>query len=115
MKCNNVTIMAIGIVIGLWAGSLADCCRAADDNMWTPLFNGKNLDGWNRVEVIVRGTDSAIHIVNGKVVNRATDLRELDETGTKWIPLTKGRILLQAEGAEVLYRNIEIKQLDDSN
>ena len=30
----------------------------------------------------------------------------------KWVPLAKGKILFQAEGAEVLYRNIEIKPLD---
>ena len=29
------------------------------------------------------------------------------------IPLTKGKILLQAEGAEILYRNIEIKHLSE--
>jgi hypothetical protein len=30
----------------------------------------------------------------------------------KTVPLTKGKIQLQSEGAEVFYRNIEFKSLD---
>jgi hypothetical protein len=29
-----------------------------------------------------------------------------------WIPLTKGKIQLQSEGAEVFYRNITIEPID---
>lgn len=61
--------------------------------------------GWNTVELIVRG-DEAVHIVNGAVVNRAVRLR--DAGGD---PLTAGRIAFQVEGAEVYYRDIEIKPL----
>ena len=60
--------------------------------------------GWNTVELIVRG-DSAVHIVNGEVVNRGEHLRSSGK------PLTAGRIAFQAEGAEVYYRNIELKPL----
>jgi hypothetical protein len=65
-------------------------------------------DGWNTVEAIVAG-GSATHVVNGKVVNRCTDILQ-PETGDTWTPLTAGKIALQAEGAEVYYRNIEIKE-----
>jgi putative heme-binding domain-containing protein len=65
------------------------------------------VDGWNKVEVIVKGA-SAVHIVNGKVVNRCTDLRQRSPDG-RWVPLTGGRLQLQAEGAEVLYRNVAIR------
>jgi putative membrane-bound dehydrogenase-like protein len=68
---------------------------------------GGETDGWNQVEVIVKGGSTA-HVVNGKVVNRATDIRQLADGGA-WVPLTAGRLLLRAEGAEVLYRNIAIK------
>ena len=61
-------------------------------------------NGWNTVELIVQG-DEAVHIVNGEVVNRGEDLR----SGGR--PLTDGRIAFQAEGAEVYYRNIEMKPL----
>jgi putative membrane-bound dehydrogenase-like protein len=70
---------------------------------------GAEVDGWNKVEVIVKG-GSAVHIVNGKIVNRCTDLRQLTEDG-QWVPLTAGRLLFQAEGAEVLYRHIAIKPI----
>ena len=65
------------------------------------------LDGWNVSEVIVRG-DSAVHIVNGQVVNRVWDARLNGEA------LTAGRIGFQAEGATIRYRNIEIRNLTSS-
>lgn len=68
-------------------------------------------EGWNTVEVIVRGSESFVHIVNGVVNNRGTDIRQLDEDGKTWVPLAKGKILFQVEGAEVFYRNIEIQEL----
>jgi hypothetical protein len=64
-------------------------------------------DGWNIVEAIVAG-GSATHIVNGKVVNQCTDIQQ-PGPGDTWVPLTAGQIILQAEGAEVFYRNIDIK------
>ena len=67
-------------------------------------------EGWNTVEVIVRG-DRATYIVNGKVNNEATKIEEFKEN--KWVPLTKGRIALQLEYAEVFYRNVEIQELEE--
>jgi hypothetical protein len=68
--------------------------------------------GWNQVEVIVT-EDEAVHIVNGKVNNRGSNFRQPDPNNPgKTIPLNEGRIVFQAEGAEVFYRNIEIKPLD---
>jgi hypothetical protein len=68
-------------------------------------------DGWNTVDVIVHG-DSAVYMVNGKVNNRCTKMCRPDPNDPKkTIPLNKGKLLLQAEGAEILYRNIEIKEL----
>jgi Domain of Unknown Function (DUF1080) len=56
------------------------------------------LDGqWNQCEVIVMGGDYAIHKVNGRVVNYATFLSK-----------DSGPIALQAETAEIFYRNITI-------
>jgi hypothetical protein len=68
--------------------------------------------GWNTVEVVLEG-DHATHIVNGRVANRAFDIKQPDpDTPKQMIPLKKGRILLQAEGAEIWFRNIKIKPLD---
>jgi hypothetical protein len=69
-------------------------------------------DGWNTVEVICHGSEQVTHIVNGHVVFRATDLQQLDTDEHSWIPLKSGRILLQSEFAEVLYRNVEIKSIE---
>lgn len=73
---------------------------------FVPLANSHTQDkrdGWNTVELIVSG-DTAVHIVNGEVVNRAERLRD-----ARGKPLTGGRIVFQVEGAEVYYKNIEIK------
>ena len=61
---------------------------------------------WNTVEVKVRG-DSAVHIINGQTNNMVFSMKRMVDG--KWVPLTKGRIALQAEYAEVFYRNVEIK------
>jgi hypothetical protein len=70
--------------------------------------NEKPTGEWNTVELICLG-DESIHIVNGKVVMRLTKATRLD--GAAPTPLTSGRILLQSEGAEVFYRNIEIRPI----
>lgn len=61
---------------------------------------------WNTVEVIVKG-NSAVHIVNGVVIMSITDIKLNDSKQ----PLTSGKIVFQAEGAELFYRNIEIRPL----
>jgi hypothetical protein len=66
--------------------------------------------GWNKLEVIVRG-DRAAHIVNGVVNMRVADLKAWDAASNSWAKLDRGRIALQAEGAEVFFRNIQIRPL----
>ena len=67
-------------------------------------------DGWNTVEVIVRG-DEATYIVNGRTNNHATKIEQMVDG--KWVPLSKGKIALQLEFAEVFYRNVAIRDLDE--
>lgn len=63
---------------------------------------------WSTVEMICVG-DSVTNIVNGMIVNEGTNCRVVkDGVAT---PLTKGKILIQSEWAEVYYRNIEILPL----
>jgi hypothetical protein len=64
-----------------------------------------SLTDWNTVDVFAQG-DTAVVVVNGTVVNRVTDIDDADGN-----PLTSGRIALQAEGAELWYRNLRIKPL----
>jgi hypothetical protein len=54
---------------------------------------------WNRMQVICDG-DSITTIVNGYVVNHGTNSS-----------LTRGKITFQSEGAEILFRQIEIRPL----
>ncbi len=64
--------------------------------------------GWNTLEVIVQG-DRAMHIVNGVPNLRVSDMKAWE--GGSWVKLDRGRIALQAEGAELFYRNIRIRPL----
>jgi hypothetical protein len=66
-------------------------------------------DGWNIVELTVHGSTDAEYKVNGTVVNGVSDM-ECNEGGA-WKPLDHGPIALQAEFAEVYFRNVKIKVL----
>ncbi|WP_164976152.1 3-keto-disaccharide hydrolase [Oleiharenicola lentus] len=66
--------------------------------------------GWNKLELTVDGA-TAVFRVNGYVVNAVTSMERWDAATQTYVPLTFGRILLQAEGAEVFYRNITITPL----
>ncbi|NOY37485.1 MAG: DUF1080 domain-containing protein [Chlorobi bacterium] len=89
--------------ISLGTGTQYDgfCLRSEDhespDGEWTELelicFNGKSL-----------------HIVNGRVVMVLQDSRYLENGKT--IPLTKGKIQLQSEAAEVFYKDIRIRPIE---
>jgi hypothetical protein len=65
---------------------------------------------WNTLEVICLG-DSAIHVVNGAIVMRLYNSKKISGNGLD--RLAKGRIQLQSEGAEVFYRNIEIRSISE--
>ena len=60
----------------------------------------KPLGQWNHYEITCRG-DTIRLVINGQSVNEGTESE-----------LTRGRILLQSEGAEIHFRNIEVETLD---
>jgi hypothetical protein len=64
---------------------------------------------WNTLEIICVG-DISLHIMNGTIVMTLMHSAQL-ENGTL-IPLTAGKIQLQSEGAEIFYRDAEIKPLN---
>lgn len=73
--------------------------------------NFELLDEWNTVEVIWQG-DKAAHIVNGRTVNVATRLEQPDPRNAgKFIPLTRGKIAIEIEFAEIWFKRIEVKSL----
>ncbi len=77
------------------------CLRASDEE--------RPPGRWNTVDLIFYEGNS-IHAVNGKAVLQLYGSERVTKTGTA--PLVSGKILLQSEGAEVYYRNIEIRTID---
>jgi len=69
------------------------------------------LGEWNTVEVLPQG-DRAAHIVNGRTVNVATSLQQPDpQNPGQFISLTRGKIAIEIEFAEIWFRRIEVKSL----
>lgn len=77
----------------------------------SPDFPGPK---WNDMEVVVRGSDSAIHIVNGKEVFKLFNIRITDNQKVDLIPWGNGAVGLEAEDAIVHYRRWEIMELPKS-
>jgi hypothetical protein len=61
--------------------------------------NEKPLGQWNNYEITADGTNLKL-VVNGALQNQATDVQEIP-----------GKILLQSEGAEIEFRNLELTEL----
>lgn len=59
----------------------------------------KPAGSWNILKCVVRGSEIYVYL-NGTLVNHATDVRP-----------QKGRIQIQSEGAEILFRRIELTKL----
>ncbi len=71
--------------------------------------NFENLGGWNTAELIAIGDKSA-QLVNGRIVNSLYELvgQEVRDRSV-YRPLTKGRIALELEGAEIRFRRVDIR------
>jgi hypothetical protein len=70
--------------------------------------NEKPSGQWNTIELLTVGQTS-VHVVNGKIVMILTGSRQVVDG--KEVPLTKGKIQLQSEGAEVFYRNVSLRPI----
>lgn len=75
------------------------------DSTWDDIkdFRGKQdvekpLGEWNTMECIAKGDDIVVYL-NGVLVNRASRVKP-----------AKGRIQLQSEGAEILFRKVQLVQ-----
>jgi hypothetical protein len=64
---------------------------------------------WNTVDLYCHG-DTSVHVVNGQVVMILYHSGQLEDR--KIVPLVKGKIQIQSEGAEVFYKQIRIRPLD---
>jgi 3-keto-disaccharide hydrolase len=65
---------------------------------------------WNTIELYTVGQTS-VHLVNGKPNMVLTNARRVVDG--KEVPLTKGKIQLQSEGAEVFYRNVVVRPIKE--
>ncbi len=81
-------------------GSSGRCIKQPD--------NEKPTGEWNTVELIAFG-DDAIHIVNGQVVMRLHGPVRINADLPT--PVTSGPIILQSEGAELFYRDIQVRPI----
>ncbi|MBJ7880521.1 ThuA domain-containing protein [Gelidibacter salicanalis] len=71
--------------------------------------NEKPHGEWNTLELICfEGT--SLYIVNGKVVMALFNSKYKNSSGDI-LPLTKGHIQIQSEGAEVFYKKVQIKSI----
>ena len=72
--------------------------------------NGEKPVGeWNILELYVY-EGMAVHIVNGVVTMILYNSRQLEADSE--LPLTKGKIQLQSEGAEIFYRDLRLRTID---
>ena len=69
----------------------------------------KPLGEWNQLDLVCL-EDKAYHIVNGTVVMVLENSVAYNEKGEA-TPLTKGKIQIQSEAAEVYYKDIKIKSV----
>ncbi len=93
-------------VLAAAASPAAPADKKAEE--WSQLFNGKDLAGWDTIELLAVG-GTCVHRVNGKTNMVLTNARQVVDG--KEVPLTRGKIQLQSEGAEVFYRNIAVRPL----
>ncbi len=64
---------------------------------------------WNTLDLYCHG-DTSVHVINGKVMMLLYHSQQM-ENGEA-LPLKKGKLQIQSEGAEVFYRDIMIKSLE---
>ena len=73
--------------------------------------DAENATGqWNTLDLYCHG-DTSVHMINGKVMMVLYNSRQREDGQA--IPLVKGKIQIQSEGAEVFYKNIWIEPLNE--
>jgi|GEM_PF-6600217 len=86
------------------ATQLGGCCQPAYGNHQPD----PERDGWNTMEVEVFGDSLFRNILNGQEVNHGSKSTGAGANGAR-VPIKKGRLQLELEGSEFLFRKWEIK------
>jgi hypothetical protein len=72
--------------------------------------DAENASGkWNTLELYCHG-DTSVHVMNGKVMMVLYHSSQSQKGQV--LPLVKGKLQIQSEGAEVFYKHIMLKPLD---
>lgn len=72
--------------------------------------NENSINEWNTLDLYCFEGKS-LHVVNGEVVMILKNSRYLDENGKSY-PLIEGKIQLQSEAAEVIFKDIRIREIE---
>lgn len=71
--------------------------------------DAENATGeWNELDLYCLG-DTCVHVINGKVMMVLFHSSQLDNG--KILPLVKGKLQIQSEGAEVFYKQIKLEKI----
>jgi hypothetical protein len=72
--------------------------------------DAENASGeWNTLDLYCHG-DTSVHVINGKVMMVLYHSSQLEKGQV--LPLIKGKVQIQSEGAEVFYKHIMVEPLD---
>lgn len=63
---------------------------------------------WNTLDLYCHG-DTSVHVINGKVMMVLYNSSQMENRQA--LPLTKGKLQIQSEGAEVFYKDIKIQPI----
>ena len=94
-------------VTGLFTGLVSWFAQNATDQE-------KPVGDWNTLDLYVLG-DRAIHVVNGVPVLEAWNICNVEHIFGHCEPLAHGRIQLQAEGSETLFRHDQVAAEGDAD
>lgn len=70
--------------------------------------NHERVGQWNQIDLYVLG-DRACFLINGRLVHALIDTERMQDGVVR--PLTRGKIQIQSEAAEVYYRRIQIRPI----
>lgn len=84
--------------------------KTGEDGRCRKMLDTEKPSGeWNQLDLVCLG-DKAYHIINGTVVMVLENSVAYNKDGEA-TPLTKGKIQIQSEAAEVYYKDIKIKSV----
>jgi len=85
--------------------------KSGEDSRCRKIADYERSGEWNQLDLVCIG-DKSYHLVNGKVVMVVENSVAYNKDGTT-APLAKGKIQIQSEGAEVYYKDIEIRSISE--